>query len=160
MTAGRVARLVERFDAIARTRMAGVPILHPGLRVEAVGFAPAGEGDGAVLVGVLVTPWSMNLLRLPLGAGPVAAAGVSCWRALGDGEIEFLGAHDEVLGAYEQCSLFSPMGGFRDAAHARETAEAVLAMLRPAPSHLPDGLPEPAPARRAFLFGRGAAARA
>lgn len=154
MSADRVAGLVARFEAIARTRMAGVPILHPGLRVEAVGFAPAGEGVDAVLTGVLITPWSMNLLRLPLAAATMAAAGMSRWRPLGDGEIEFLGAHDEVLGAYEQCSLFSPMGGFRDAAHARETAEAVLAMLRPAPARAA----EPAPARRAFLFGRGAAA--
>lgn len=156
MSADCVARLVARFQAIAATRMAGVPILHPGLHVEAVGFAPASEGDDAALVGVLITPWSMNLLRLPLGAGPVAPAGVARWRPLGDGAVEFIGAQDEVLGAYEQCSLFSPMGGFRDQAHARETAEAALTMLRPAPT--PTRPAEPAPARRAFLFGRGAAA--
>ena len=82
----RVERLEAVFRDIAATRMVGVPLLHPGLQVQAVGFAPEPEGSSAL--GVLVTPWFMNLLRLPLaGAGePPAhrcAPAQFHWRARG-----------------------------------------------------------------------------
>jgi [NiFe] hydrogenase assembly HybE family chaperone len=163
----RVGELVARFEHIAGTRMAGVPILHPGLGVETVGFAPEGDGPDAAWVGVLITPWFMNLVRLPGNAGAVST-GQAVPRRVGQDEVDFIGAHDEVLGAYESCSLFSPMGGFSDAVHARETAASVLALLRgpgalPAAAGVPSAAPlaaEPVPARRAFLFGRAGAAAA
>ena len=64
----QVERLEAVFRSVAATRMKGIPLLHCGLRVEAVGFAP--EPDGVMASGVLVTPWFMNLLRLPLGTVP------------------------------------------------------------------------------------------
>ena len=59
----QVARLETVFRDIAATRMEGVPLLHASLQVQAVDFAPEPEGDFAL--GVLVTPWFMNLMRLP-----------------------------------------------------------------------------------------------
>ncbi|MFM2329478.1 MAG: hypothetical protein RLZZ494_1581 [Pseudomonadota bacterium] len=172
--ARRVARLEQHFRQIAEERMRGVPLLHPGLTVQALGFelhAPTpdeGEGAPAWASGVLITPWFMNLLRLPLVAlTPMQAvergwlaSGHSGRRELGGQHFEFLGASEGdaqvgELGAFECCSLFSPMFEFADHAAAVATGAEVLRVLRtPAPTPEPE--PEPVPARRGFLFGRSA----
>lgn len=148
----RVQALEHLFEHIERTRMLGVPLLNPALRVEAIGFAPhTSDDDEPGAVGVLVTPWFMNLLWMPLAARdhPSDGAGTRL-RGIGDEVFEFIRAHEAPFGAFEACSLFSPMSGFADHAAARATAEAVLASLRaPAPGPM-------RPARRAILFGRGA----
>jgi [NiFe] hydrogenase assembly HybE family chaperone len=172
---GRVAALEALFRHVAATRMAGVPILHPDLAVRAVGFEPAPDGLGAV--GVLVTPWFMNLVWLPLTehdaeGRPLTAlaVGAARMRAVGNERFDFIGAFEPGFGAYEACSLFSPMFEFADQATALATAEQVLAILRappppvqsvgaePARAVAPS--PEPVPSRRALLFGRGSAGAA
>ncbi len=155
----RVALLQARFRAIADGPMRGLPLNHPGLPVEAIGFEPDRADPGWGL-GVLLTPWCMNLVRLPLRADlPTLAVGRSASRPCGDGEVAFIGAHDDVLGGHETCSLFSPMQGFADARAARDTAREVLALLRrPAVVERQSVAERPAaPSRRGFLFGlRGA----
>lgn len=161
-TTARVRLLEQCFEQIARTRMADIPMLNPALRVAAVGFAPdaATSAESVVLTGVLVTPWFMNLVRLPLAAqsstNEMAAPGVRLTRRVGSAEFDFLGCSEAALGAFEACSLFSPMFEFQDQAAAVATAQAVLGQLRaPAPGA---GQAAPAsPARRGFLFGRSAA---
>lgn len=152
----RVQALVALFERIAATRMQGVPMLHEALRVAAVGFEPdAGAGDAAGAVGVLVTPWFMNLVWLPLDEPPadgVLPVGATRTRVLGAERFDFIGAFEEAIGPFEACSLFSPMDEFADQAAALATAEAVLSLLRPPPP------PEPVPARRRFLLGAGRAA--
>jgi [NiFe] hydrogenase assembly HybE family chaperone len=152
----RVDALEALFGHIARVRMAGIPILHPRLRVQAVGFEPV--DDGAALAGVLVTPWFMNLLWVPLRAEPAASAvGSTRQRRVGRESFPFIAAHEDGFGAYEACSLFSPMGEFRDHEAAVATARAVLDELR---RPEPPVLPRPSvtvPSRRALLFGRGSA---
>lgn len=152
----RVQHLVDFYRRVQAERMQGIPILNPALAVEAVGFTASPPEDGAptVLEGVLITPWFMSLLRLP-AAVEGHGGRVGRKRVLGFGQerFEFIGAHDEALGFHEACGLFSPMGQFRSQAQARETAEAVLAELRPAPV----AAPEPVPARRAFFMARRAA---
>jgi [NiFe] hydrogenase assembly HybE family chaperone len=138
----RVAGLEACFREVARTRMAGVPVLHPGLRVQAVGFV----AEAGVASGILVTPWFMNLLRLPLDGQPMLAPGAKGPRELGTRRFEFIGGHEAALGAYEAASLFSPMFEFADHAAALATAQAVLEQLRP----------QQVAARRGFLFGRSA----
>ncbi len=147
----RVRSLVALFERIAATRMQGVPMLHEALRVVAVGFEADPAGDGAV--GVLVTPWFMNLVWLPLqeSAEPLAVR-ASRMRAVGNERFEFLGAHEEGFGSFEACSLFSPMFQFEDQAAALATAEEVLRQLRRAPEA---PAAEPVPARRAWLLARG-----
>jgi [NiFe] hydrogenase assembly HybE family chaperone len=149
----RVAALEALFERVAATRMRGVPMLHPALRVQAVGFE--GAGDGSAACGVLVTSWFMNLVWLPLDADArdVAAVGQTRRRAVGHEVFPFIGAHEDGFGAYEACSLFSPMFEFADQAAAVATAHAVLEGLR-APAARPDA------SRRALLFGRGAGAAA
>ena len=50
-----------RIDAIYRERMQGLPIVNPELSVEAVGFEPFEAHE----LGVLISPWFMNLVLLP-----------------------------------------------------------------------------------------------
>jgi len=152
----RVAELAALFTTIAQTRMAGVPVLNPALQVEAIGFEyrPAGDGDAAGL-GILITPWFMNLVRLPLQRDESAAQVGRTHEALLAGQrFEFIGAHEGALGAFAACSLFSPMFEFADQVTARATALEVLAQLRTPPA--PAARIEPVPARRSFLFGRSA----
>jgi [NiFe] hydrogenase assembly HybE family chaperone len=165
----RIRSLEALFQSIATTRMAGIPILHPGLRVEAIGFEP--EADGRHAVGVLVTPWFMNLVRLPIETGDAAAPapaiappGQTRTRVVGQERFDFIGALEPGFGAYEACSLFSPMFDFADHDAAAATARAVMDELRRPPAEpLPTMAPlathggAAAPSRRALLFGRGAA---
>lgn len=130
--------LEAAFRRIHRERMADVPIINPALEVEAVGFT---QHEGHWL-GVLIAPWFMNLLRVP---GPLEAwtsvRGESRhFRALPSGTYAFLGCEEPEVGEFQTCSLISPMGQFADQQSARETAQAVLAMLLapPAPGSLPD----------------------
>lgn len=153
----RVAALVDFYRRVETERMQGIPILNPLLRVEAAGFRLADEED-AVAEGVLITPWFMSLVRLPLAvqdhAGRVGRKRVL---AFGNERFDFIGAHDPVLGFHEACALFSPMAEFRSQDQARETAQAVLDQLRPEPVAPPPAA-EPLPARRAFFLARGAGA--
>lgn len=150
--ASRVAALEAAFRHIRATRMAGVPVLHPGIRVQAVAFEPE-VGAGDTLCGVLITPWFMSLVRLPAAledhGGRVARKAV---RAFGSERFEFIGAHDPAIGYHETCALFSPMGGFSSQAQAVDTALASLALLRPEPAPLEEVAP--VPARRAFFMAR------
>jgi len=154
----RVAALVDFYRRVETERMQGIPILNPLLRVEAAGFRLADEEEDAVAEGVLITPWFMSLVRLPLAvqdhAGRVGRMRVL---AFGNERFDFIGAHDPVLGFHEACALFSPMADFRSQDQARETAQAVLDQLRPAPVAPPPAA-EPLPARRAFFLARGAGA--
>ena len=148
----RVTALVQFYRLVQTERMQGVPILNPALSVEAVGFQWGDDGQ-TVAEGVLITPWFMSLVRLPVAwedhRGRVGRKAV---RDFGNERFEFIGAHDPALGYHETCALFSPMGGFATQAQASETAEASLALLRPAPAPVPAA--KPVPARRAFFTGR------
>lgn len=155
----RLRGLGQRFELIARTRMAGLPIVHPGLRVSLEGFREEvwlADGVGSAVaadvrgcVGVLLTPWSMSLLRLPLSLKcsvlPVGHRGA---RRVGQGAgahvFDFLGGSEEGLGRFELCSLFSPMTDFADQASAVATACAVMAALFE---------PEPEPVAQAVPLG-------
>ena len=127
-------------------------LIKHALAVEAVAFAPW-QGHW---LGVLVTPWFMNLVRLPLQRDDAATqVGRAHEEPLAGQRFEFIGAHEAAVGAYSACSLFSPMFEFSDRATARATALEVLAHLRGPP--LPAARTGPMPARRSFLFGRSAA---
>ena len=149
----KIALLVAAFRVVGATRMQGVPVLHPGLTVEAVDFEFVADADvdtGAAL-GILLTPWFMNLVWLPLQEQAALPVGQTVVRRIGATDFEFIGAAEPGFGAYEMCSLFSPMFEFADQAAARETAQQALVLLRTPPKPKQAA---PANGRRAFLFGR------
>jgi [NiFe] hydrogenase assembly HybE family chaperone len=129
--------LVAASRAVA-SRMEGLAFVNPVLAVEAVGFAP---WNGHWL-GVLVTPWSMNLVLAPRdrAAWPDVAQGAKMRLRFPAGDYDFVGARDDVVGETLVCSLFSPVLEFDDQATARLVAElAREALFDPANSDAADG---------------------
>lgn len=113
-------RLEAAFRAVHADKMQGLAFVNPAVGVEAIGFAPWKH----YWLGVMLTPWSMNLLLAPREAG--------AWRPLpvGDkrrctfpaGSFDFISAHTDAIGDYLICSLFSPLLEFADHESARQTA--------------------------------------
>ena len=108
-----------------------MPICNPHLDIEAVGF----EAMDAHRLGVLITPWFMNLILLE---------GDDSWSAMTEGATEsislpaetceFTVCRDEILGDYLSAVLFRSMTDFPDQLTAVAVATEVLQRLRqPAP---------------------------
>ncbi len=127
MAESRAERLRETFEGIHRERMAGLPILNPCLSVAVVeGREWMGEG-----IDVLVTPWCMNLIALPLDPSAVKPKPMGWSRVIPfpTGRFEFLASEEPGIGPFAACSLFSPMGDFPNQETALATARAVLDTL-------------------------------
>jgi [NiFe] hydrogenase assembly HybE family chaperone len=138
--------LTAAYRSIAQ-RMDGLTFVNPAIEVEAVGFAPWESH----WLGVMVTPWCINLMLLPRDA--------SAWTSLPQGQklsyrfpagdYDFISSRDETVGEYQMCSLISPVLEIPDHATAREVAAlARAALLDPANALEPavTGQPEDAPA--------------
>lgn len=149
-------RVQASYEQIARTHMAGLPICNPALPVETIGFEAArGPAEGETgWLGVLLTPWCMNLVWLSDMPAAVPAPGESRIHRLGAVDYPFIGSEDETLGVFECCSLFSPVFEFTEPGLAREVALEVLRSLRQAIDDPPE---RPSQHRRWLL---GGAARA
>ncbi len=119
------AALEQVFLQIAATRMRDMPLCNPALRVVAYGFRTWRNDT----VGILITPWCMNLICLPGPNSPwqPAFSGSPHSLPLPSGEYDFLGAEEDAIGTYLSSSLFSPMFEFADMAQAKAVADAVLA---------------------------------
>ena len=129
MAATEAVRALEAaFERIARTRMAGLPLNNPALRVEAVGFRALDQNH---FVGVLVTPWAVNLVVLGAASSNdllLAADRRRSWD-FPSGGYEFMGGDEPECGPYQFCSLFSPAFEFADQEAAVATAGAIMAGL-------------------------------
>lgn len=147
------SELERVFAHIARTRMADLPLCNGALRVEAIGFR---AGPGGHWVGVLVTPWAINLLCLPRQAEhwPALAAGAKHDWDFPSGVYEFTVAEESTMGTYHLCSLFSPALDFASHEQAQLTARAAVAALFAEPVAATGAIPAVA-SRRAFLGLRG-----
>ena len=123
----RSGRLVADFVEIWNSKMKDVPIVNTALHVEAVGFR---TWNGRLL-GVLISPWFMNLILLPGPdedwSGLVALAKEDI--PFPSGTYEFIHNTREMVGGYKACSLFSPMADFSSQLQAVEVARSVMAAL-------------------------------
>lgn len=123
-------RIESQFRLIAETRMAGIPVMNTALGVAMRGLGRVGDKH----VGILVTPWFMNILFLPLRApDPAPVIGAKAQMLLPSGSYEAIWNHEEVLGGYWSCSLFSPMFEFADMDSAVATADAAIEELMAKP---------------------------
>jgi [NiFe] hydrogenase assembly HybE family chaperone len=124
----QIARKLETvFNRIYKQRMSDMPMVNPQLQVHAIDFQPWQQG----YLGVLSTPWFMNLMLLP-----GAQQDWSSLQELGkqshsfpSGRYEFITGYEDEVGKYQMCSLFSPMFEFADDASAVETAHVIMREL-------------------------------
>lgn len=146
-----VGALVRHYEVIARERMRGLPIVNPELAVEAVGFGYFDEHQ----LGVLITPWFMNLVLLPGSddwTGHAQGSRVSV--ALPNGDYDFLVGHDNALGVSLSAILFRSVMDFPDQATAVAVAEEVLRVLWSPADESPESAAAPL-SRRDVLTGLG-----
>jgi [NiFe] hydrogenase assembly HybE family chaperone len=130
-----IQNLESVFNEIARTRMIDIPILNPALRVEAAGFR-VWEGRR---VGVLVTPWMINLVILPGIDAPLPALTLDEKKewAFPSGRYEFMGLHEPAIGPCHICSLISPVAEFSSHEEALAVAvEISISLFTPPPDEL------------------------
>ena len=148
------ADLARRYGEIAARSMSDLPVYNSALRVEAVGF----HDDGARVIGIVATPWFMNVVvaASPLGPAMVPLTmGATAVHEMPSGTYEFVVGDLGDFGRLDSLSLFSPMFEFDDPEVVRATAEAAIAEIRRAPE--PEKPPAPkALDRRSLLFGRRA----
>jgi len=118
------------FRRIEQERMQEMPMCNPNLRVQAIGFQPWGE----YLLGIMITPWFMNLMLLPqsertLDAMAQQQEGSKQTHIFPSGRYEFASGRETGLGHYQVCSLFSPLLEFDQQSLVVEVAQAVLTEL-------------------------------
>ncbi|WBL77723.1 [NiFe]-hydrogenase assembly chaperone HybE [Bradyrhizobium xenonodulans] len=114
-------RLAHVYRDIGERAMRELPIYNDGLDVEAVGF----RVSNGTIIGIMVTPWFMNVV-MPAGELAPAASASTLRSRFPAGDIDFILSDLNHVGRIASCSLFSPMFGFADVASARATAEAVI----------------------------------
>lgn len=131
--------LEAAFRRVERERMAGLGVLNPALRVEAVGFAR----HESHWLGIVVTPWFMNLVLAPGEAASWRSvpSGKRLFQKFPSGDFAFLGSVEPEVGEFQSCSLFSPMAQFAGQDSARAVALAALDALQ----RTPGGAVTPAP---------------
>lgn len=118
--------LVRHFEHIYVEHMQDLPIVNKRVQVEAVGFQDYNEHK----LGVLITPWFMNLVLLPHGdAWADSAQGDKSSIEFPSGPIEFTISRDETLGTYLTAVLFRSVSDFPDHDVARDVAERVMKEL-------------------------------
>lgn len=120
-------KLERVFNCIYRERMSDMPMVNNKLQVHAIDFQPWQQH----YIGVLSTPWFMNLMLLP--------GDQDDWSNLPElgkqsqlfpsGRYEFITGYESQLGKYQMCSLFSPMFEFADDDAAVETAHIIMSEL-------------------------------
>lgn len=156
----RVRTLIERFRAVDAA-MRDLPLYNAKVPIEAIGFRHFGENS---LLGVVQTPWFMNLIVLPVEPEPMdmTKIGKSDVIQLPAGPRTFIVGGDEVVGLYKAHSLHSPVLNFTLPGQAQAEARRLLAVLMTPPA------PDPVAAnkankdvrgfdRRALFMGRGSA---
>ena len=138
-------QLEQAFIHIEQTRMQGIPILNPRLKVEVVGFQ-AWENDSLC---VLITPWFMNLMAFP-GSDDVwndLKVGGKFPMRFPEREYEMLVNEFDGMGRCLSFAIHSQMGEFEGHAIAVSVAQSFLEVLL---TDKDEGEPNPEDAR----FGR------
>jgi len=120
-------RVCQAFERIQVERMAGLPLLNDALEVEVVGFLDW----GGMHLGVLITPWCVNLMALPQVDGDWHPPDEGVWRHehFPGMDLQLLGGEESDLGRYAFRSLLSPVTGYDDQDAVRAVAREVLKQL-------------------------------
>ncbi|MEM6775213.1 MAG: [NiFe]-hydrogenase assembly chaperone HybE [Pseudomonadota bacterium] len=147
-------QLLAAYEAV-RERMERLPVYRGDLPLGVLGPRRCDAG----LVSLVYTPWCMNIV-LRADSAPSLGEGSERWMALPSGSYPFVRGHLDDVGVIENCSLFSPMDEFEDAAAVEAVArEAFRAIFESADAGDTEAAREaPAdPSRRRFLSAGAAA---
>lgn len=139
--------LESTFLSIQNTRMEGVPVINDKLSVKAIGF----HAWNNYQLGILITPWFMNLMLFSQASGGAnnesgqnneapgnrpddtssekLKVGSIQSHAFPSGAYDFVVGYEEGIGYYQSCSLFSPMFEFEDQTSAELTAKEAIAAI-------------------------------
>lgn len=153
MQCERVRALVAEFERIGAESMRGLPFYNEALAVEAVGF----ERLGDEWLGVVITPWFLNLMLVPDQPIPYveAANGKKRTLDLPGGTVKFLCGGTEGFGLFYAHSIASPMHVYKTQDQARAAARRAVAGFCSPPDAAQATGPQPAPAvsrRNLFSF--------
>lgn len=154
------AELEAHYRSVWADRMRGLPFVNPALAVAAVGFRRV-DGDW---VGVMVTPWFLNLFLLS-GGGTLwgdIPAGQRRYLEFPCGALQFIADDDPEIGPYQYCPLIAPVTSLAGMDAALAVARDAMATVLAPPPVPPDAgdaapagretpAPEGTPSRRAFF---------
>jgi [NiFe] hydrogenase assembly HybE family chaperone len=151
----RAQALVDMFRRVDAS-MRDLPIYNNKVAIEAIGFRIFGAD---ALIGVVLTPWFMNLTLLPIQPTPLdnTAIGKIVTIELPAGPRRFATNGDAEVGLYQAHSLHSPVLSFTLPEQARAEAVRQLGLLMSPPPDEPaasNALPASDVNRRSLLFGR------
>jgi [NiFe] hydrogenase assembly HybE family chaperone len=124
----KLSRRIEAvFQRIEQEQMRGIPLLNPALRVQCVGLQ-AYQGRS---VGIVITPWLMNLLLLPAADEDWSELqlGAKQTHRFPANEFRFLVNEIDGIGTCQTHSLHSPMHEFMHQEHAVAAAESFMQTL-------------------------------
>jgi [NiFe] hydrogenase assembly HybE family chaperone len=115
------------FKRIEQEQMQGIPLLNPALQVQTIGFQHYQERP----IGILITPWMMNLLLLPNEKDDWSdlKLGDKQHHRLPANEYRFMVNEIEGIGVCQTHSLYSPMHEFMNQEHAVAAAESFMQTL-------------------------------
>lgn len=135
----RVRQMVQRFTHIGETAMRDLPIYNHALHVDAIGFQTTDKG----LLGVLITPWFINVMLLPRQKQKAPLPlGQRVTHELISGEHAFTVGEDDELGHYDFLTLASPTLRYKSQQAARDTAQKALSKLLTPPEEIETAIPE------------------
>jgi len=141
----REGQLLAAYSAIAE-RMRTLPVYNHKLDIRVLGLHRWQQG----LLGVVATPWCMNITLLPVEDCPARLEGTKRELVFPSGRYSFIAGQLAAVGPLETCSLFSPMGEFDDPAVVEQVARLALEELLTAPTAATES---PAMSRRHFIRG-------
>jgi|WetSurMetagenome_2_1015567.scaffolds.fasta_scaffold06669_6 [NiFe] hydrogenase assembly HybE family chaperone len=152
----RIDELVKRFTQIGEENIKDLPIYNTDLSVEAIGFEIL---EGIDFIGILITPWFINLMLLPCEFKtwrPTQIGHEKIERKLPSNTYTFTLGGDEIIGEYYSISLVSPVHCFGNQEQARAAALEHLQKYLMPPSNKEEESPkanEPDLNRRKLLRG-------
>jgi [NiFe] hydrogenase assembly HybE family chaperone len=150
----RVQALVDMFRCVD-AGMRDLPIYNDKVAIEAIGFRIFGAD---ALIGVVLTPWFMNLTLLPIEPVPLdnTAIGKNATIELPAGPRKFVTNGDTEVGLYQAHSLHSPVLSFTLPGQPRAEAVRQLGLLMSLPDEpaVSNATPASGVNRRSLLFGR------
>jgi len=120
-------KLETVFQRIYTQRMSDMPMVNNKLQVHAIDF----QLWNGHFIGVLSTPWFMNLILLPGDDTDWSDQHElsSQTHTFPSDRYEFITAYEPELDQYQMCSLFSPMFAFADDETAVQTAKLIMREL-------------------------------